>query len=68
MSEAPSAPRKGSLPRTIKAVLWSLLGIRKGAEYQRDLESITPIHIVIVGLVTIFVLVIGLMLLVNWIV
>ncbi|RYH30701.1 MAG: DUF2970 domain-containing protein [Alcaligenaceae bacterium] len=60
--------RKGSLPRTIKAVAWSLIGLRKGSEYQQDVEKLNPLHIVVVGLVAVFLLVLGLIALVNWIV
>jgi hypothetical protein len=70
-SERPPAKaheRKGSLPRTIKAVAWSLIGLRKGSEYQQDVEKLNPLHIVVVGLVAVFLLVLGLIALVNWIV
>ena len=57
-----------SFGRTILAVAWSLLGVRKGAEFERDLASITPMHVILVGLVAIFLLVLGLIVLVNWVV
>ena len=60
--------RKGSLLRTVRAVAWSLIGLRKGSEYQQDVEKLNPLHIVVVGLLAIFMLVIGLIVLVNWIV
>ena len=60
--------RKGSLLRTVRAVAWSLIGLRKGSEYQQDVEKLNPLHIVAVGLLAIFMLVIGLIVLVNWIV
>jgi hypothetical protein len=60
--------RKGSLLRTVRAVAWSLIGLRKGSEYQKDIEKLNPVHIIIVGLVAIFLLVVGLIGLVNWIV
>ncbi len=60
--------RKGSLPRTVRAVAWSLIGLRKGSEYQQDVEKINPLHIIAVGLVAVFLLVVGLIGLVNWIV
>ena len=60
--------RKGSLLRTVRAVAWSLIGLRKGSEYQQDVENLNPLHIVAVGLLAIFMLVIGLIVLVNWIV
>ena len=60
--------RKGSLGRTIKAVAWSLIGLRKGSEYQKDVEKLNPLHIVAVGLGAVLLLVLGLIALVNWIV
>ena len=60
--------RKGSLARTVKAVAWSLIGLRKGSEYQKDIERLNPLHIVAVGLAAVFLLVLGLIALVNWIV
>ena len=32
--------RKGSLLRTVRAVAWSLIGLRKGSEYQLSLIHI----------------------------
>ncbi|WP_353236301.1 DUF2970 domain-containing protein [Diaphorobacter ruginosibacter] len=60
--------RKGSLLRTVRAVAWSMIGLRKGSEYQKDIEKLNPIHIVVVGLLALVLLVVGLMVLVNWIV
>ena len=60
--------RKGSLLRTVRAVAWSLIGLRKGSEYQQDIEKLNPIHIIVVGLMAVFLLVMGLIGLVNWIV
>jgi hypothetical protein len=56
------------LLRTFKAVAWSLIGLRKGSEYQADLERINPLHIIVVGLVAIFALVAFLVAVVNWVV
>ena len=59
---------KGSPLRTLRAVAWSFIGLRRGADFQRDQESLHPLHIVLVGLIAIFVLVLGLIGLVHWIV
>ena len=56
-STPPDTGRKGSLLRTLKAVAWSLIGLRKGSEYRNDLERINPLHIIAVGLIAIFALV-----------
>jgi hypothetical protein len=60
--------RKGSLLRTVRAVAWSLIGLRKGSEYQQDVEKLNPLHIIAVGLAAVFLLVISLIALVNWVV
>lgn len=59
---------RGSLRRTVRAVAWSLIGLRKGSEYAQDVEKLNPIHIIVVGLVAVFSLVLALIVLVNWIV
>ena len=40
----PRPPRKGSLLRTLRAVAWSLIGLRKGEQFQRDQETLQPLH------------------------
>lgn len=55
----------GSFFRTIKMVAWSLLGIRKNSELEKDAAQVSPIHIIVVGVVTIIILVVGLIVLVN---
>jgi hypothetical protein len=54
--------------RTIQAVLWSFVGLRKNSESQQDIEKLNPFHIigVAIGLALLFVL--GLIALVNWVV
>ena len=54
--------------RTIQAVLWSFLGVRKNAEYQKDTERLNPFLLIAVGLVIALMFVLGLMALVNWVV
>ena len=57
-----------SVLRTFQAVLWSFLGIRKNAEYQKDTERLNPFILIAVGLVVVLMFVLGLMALVNWVV
>jgi amino acid transporter len=64
----PPVQRKGSLLRTIRAVAWSFIGLRKGSEYAQDVEKLNPLHIIVVGLVAVFLLVISLIVLVKVIV
>lgn len=49
-------------------VAWSFFGIRKGAEHQKDLEAVTPLQIVVVGVVSGLLFVMLLATVVSWIV
>ena len=64
----PQASGLSSALRSIRAVAWSLIGLRKGSEYREDLQRIHPLHVIVVGLVAIFGLVALLMALVHFIV
>ena len=69
MSNEPMLPkRRGSLLRTISAVLWSFIGVRKNADYQKDIEKLNPFHLIGVGIAAALLFVLGLMALVNWVV
>ena len=57
-----------SLLGTVKAVAWSFVGIRKNSEYQKDLASLNPLHIIVVALVAVALLVLALIVLVRWVV
>ncbi len=57
-----------SVGRTIKAVAWSFIGIRKGSEHQEDFGKLNPFAIVAVALGGVALFVGGLMALVNWVV
>ncbi|MEY5029435.1 MAG: hypothetical protein RLZ63_1750 [Pseudomonadota bacterium] len=63
-----SGARQGSVIRTIQAVLWSFFGVRKNTDYQQDIEKLNPFHIVGVGIAVVFLFVLGLIALVNWVV
>jgi amino acid transporter len=63
-----SEQRQGSLIRTIQAVLWSFIGVRKNADYQKDIEKLNPFHILGVGIAAALLFVLGLVALVNWVV
>ena len=59
--------RKGSIFRTVKAVLWSFVGLRARGDYEKDVEQLNPVHIVLVALVGVAVFVGGLILLATWV-
>ena len=64
----PVIERKGSFLRTVKAVMWSFVGLRARGDYEKDVEQLNPVHIVIVGLVGVLVFVGSLILLATWVV
>lgn len=50
MSGLPESPRKAASPlRAVVAVLWAFCGIRKGAERDKDLATIRPVHVIVAG-------------------
>ncbi len=59
---------QSTLWRTIVAVSWSFLGIRKSSEFKEDTARITPLHILIVGVVACFLFVAMLIVVVNMVV
>jgi len=54
--------------RTVKAVLWAFLGIRKRSAYEEDLGKLSPFSIIAVALGAVMVFVVGLIFLVKWVV
>ena len=64
----PAHQRKGSIWRTIKAVGWSFVGLRARGDYEKDVEQLNPVHILIVALVGVLVFVGSLILLATWVV
>ena len=63
----PAAPG-ASFWRSVKMVAWSFLGIRRNSEYQQDLASVNPLHIILVAILGVLIFVVGLVVLVNWVV
>jgi len=61
-------PRPASLLRTLKAVAWSFIGIRRNRDYQEDLGRLNPFHVIAVALVAVALFVGGLIALVHWVV
>ena len=63
-----AAQRKGSFAQTLKAVAWSFFGVRKSAEYEKDVSQLNPVHVVIAGLIGAAVFIGALVLLVGWVI
>jgi len=60
--------RRGSFWQTVQAVAWSFFGVRRSAEYERDVSRLNPVHLVIAGLIGAALFVAALVLLVNWVI
>jgi len=43
--------RKGSFLATMKAVLWSFFGVRKGKDYENDAANLNPLHVIVAALI-----------------
>lgn len=67
-SGQPVQASKPSIFRTIKAVAWSFVGLRSRGAFEEDIKRLSLIHIIVVGLLGIFVFVAALVLLVHWVV
>jgi hypothetical protein len=58
--------RNGAWLRTVQAVAWSFIGLRKSSEFEEDTQKLNPIHVIVVGLGGVAVFVVGLVFLVRW--
>jgi hypothetical protein len=48
-NDSDSAARTAGFVQTARAVLWSFLGVRRKADYQKDAAQLNPVHVIIVG-------------------
>jgi len=54
--------------RSLRAVAWSFLGIRKRSGLEDDMQRLNPLHVLVAGLLLAALFVGGLAALVHWIV
>ena len=59
---------RASFWRTVQAVLWSFFGVRKGRDHDVDMESLNPVHVILVGIGMAIVFVLVLIMIVQWVV
>ncbi len=62
-----AAQRKLSFLQTMRAVAWSFFGVRKSADYEKDVSRLNPVHVVIAGVLGAAVFIALLLVLVNWV-
>jgi amino acid transporter len=60
-------PPRAGFWATVRAVLWSFIGIRKRSGYQRDAESLDPRAVVVAGLLGGLLFVLMLLAIVRWV-
>ncbi len=68
--DGPDKPlqRRANLGQTLSAVAWSFFGVRRGADHERDMARLNPVHVVIAGLLGAGLFVLMLVLLVRWVI
>ena len=50
-----------------KAVFWSFFGIRRRAEYEKDAVTLTPVQVIVAGIIGAIIFVLSLVTLVHFI-
>jgi Protein of unknown function (DUF2970) len=60
--------RPASFAQTLRAVAWSFFGVRRGADHERDMAQLNPVHVIVAGLLGAAVFVGLLVLLVRWVI
>ena len=65
VSEPVGAPRKATPLQVAKAVLSAFIGIRRRAAPERDVVAITPLQVVVAGVIGAVIFVLSLVLLVR---
>ena len=63
----PAEPRKVTPLQVAKAVLSAFIGIRKGAAHERDMATLKPAQVIVVGIIAAAILVVSVVLLVRFI-
>jgi len=63
-----AAARPVSFWQTARAVAWSFFGVRRGADYEKDVARLNPVHVIIAGVIGAALFVLVLVLLVQWVI
>lgn len=62
---SPSKKPNSSFLKSMKAVLWGFLGVRKGQGHEEDMASLSLIHVIIAGVVGVVIFMVVLLLIVK---
>lgn len=60
--------RRGSFFQTVKAIAWAFFGVRRGADYDKDVAQLNPVHVIIAGVIGAILFVLTLVLIVQWVI
>jgi hypothetical protein len=63
-----SQPPRAGFIGTVKAVLWSFVGIRKRKDYHDDASSLDPKAVIVAGVLGGLIFVLTIVAVVNWVV
>ena len=66
--EARTAKWRAGFAQTARAVLWSFLGVRRKAAYEKDAAELNPVHVIIAGILAAALFVAVLIFVVNLVV
>ena len=67
MAENTQPPRKATPLQVVKAVLSAFIGIRRRAAHERDIVTLTPLQVIIAGIIGAVIFVLSLVMLVRYI-
>ena len=67
VAEPAETRRKATPLQVVKAVLSAFIGIRKGAAHERDIATLTPVQVIVTGIIAAAIFVLCLVLLVRFV-
>lgn len=51
MTEPVEQPKKMSFLATLGAVFWSFIGLRRRADYEKDVTGLNPVYVIVAALI-----------------
>lgn len=63
-----STQRKLNFLETLRAVLWAMFGVRRGAGWREDVARLNPVYVILIGVLFGVIFVTSLVFLAGWIV
>ena len=63
-----ASQRKLNFFQTLRAVLWAMFGVRRGAGWREDVARLNPVYVIVIGLLFGVVFVTSLVFLAGWVV